>query len=133
MSYRLFFRRFLLTCITLFLLWLAWEELAGDVLQFSYSRTFGQQVETFTQLGCGILSLLTIFTCFWWQKWASPIRVAWAISLVSVAGLSSLVWGPPMLLNALFFVVAALLLSLTTIWGLRRLVVYVSNTAEQPK
>jgi len=132
MNYRLFFRRFLLMGIIAFLLWFAWQELAGGLRQFPRSNTFGREVETFIQLGCGLLSLMTVLTCFWWQNGARSVRIAWAISLAAVAGLSSQVWGPPMPLVALVLAVAALLLSLMIIWGLRRLTAFEIHTMEQP-
>lgn len=121
MNTRLFVRRFLLVCIMLFLLVLAWGAVAGGVRQFPRSSTVWQQVETIIQLACGLLSLLTVFTYFWWRKWSTPIRVAWTISLVTAAGLSSLVWGPPMPLTALVLAGIALLVALVTLWALQRL------------
>lgn len=121
MRFRLIVRRLLLTCISLLLLLLAWEALAGSVRQFPRSSSVGQQVETVVQFGCGLLSLLTVLTCFWWRSWAGAIRVAWAITLVAVVGLSSMVWGPPMPLTALALSTVALLVALATLWALRRL------------
>jgi hypothetical protein len=133
MNHRLILRRILLACITLFLLLLAWAALAGGVCQIPHSSTAGQQVETFVQLVCGLLTLLTVVTCFWWHHLASPIRVAWACSLVLTAGLSALVWGPPMPHIALLFAAIVLLVSLAVIWALRRLTGGDVNTAEQPE
>lgn len=130
MNRKLIIRRFLLFCIMLFLLMLAWWAIAGGVRQLSHSITFGQQLETMVQLLNGVLSLLTIFTYFRWRKWAKSIRAAWAISLVLTAGLSSLVWGPPMPLISLLFAALALLVALVIIWGLRRLAAFSSNTVE---
>lgn len=121
MNTRLLVRRFLLVCITLFLLVLAWGAVAGGVRQFPRSITVWQQVETIVQLACGLLSLLIVFTYFWWRKWSTPIRVAWAISLVTAAGLSSLVWGPPMPLTALVLAGIALFIALVILWALQRL------------
>jgi len=105
----------------LFLLVLAWGAVVGGVRQFPRSSTVWQQVETIIQLACGLLSLLTVFTYFWWRKWSTPIRVAWTISLVTAAGLSSLVWGPPMPLTALVLAGIALFVALVTLWALQRL------------
>ena len=131
MSLKLFVRRLLLACTILLLLLLAWEAVAGGVRQLPRSSTVGQQVETIVQLGCGLLSLLTVVTCFWWRPWAVAIRRAWAISLVAAAGLSSLVWGPPMLLTTLLFVAVALLVALATLWALPRLVGDEIHTEQQ--
>jgi len=121
MNFRLFVQRTLLVCVMTFLAVLAWGALTGGVRQFAHSVTLGQQVETIVQLVCGLLSLLTVFTYFWWRKWAMQIRLAWGISLVTAAGLSSLVWGPPMLLTTLLFIFVALFVTLIIIWALQRL------------
>ena len=105
-------QRVLLAVAMLFLIVLAWQSLSGGIEQISRSRTIGQQFETIVQLACGLLSLLTIVTCFRWHRWGRLIRYAWAISLTLTAGISSLVWGPPMIGVALAFSVIAVLLSL---------------------
>ena len=87
-------RHILLAGWTLLLLALAWGALSGGLGQLPRSRTIGQQVETAVQLACGLLSLLTVCTCFWRRRWGPPVRTVWAISLVAAAGLSALVWGP---------------------------------------
>jgi hypothetical protein len=71
------------------------------------------------QLECGLLSLLTVVTCFRWRRWARPVRTAWSLSLTAAAGLSSLVWGPPMPRLGLLFAAVALLVARTIIWVLR--------------
>jgi quercetin dioxygenase-like cupin family protein len=86
--------------------------LSGGLRQITRSHTLGQQVETAVQLGCGLLSVLSLLTCFRWRRWAPPVRAAWVISLAAAAGLSSLVWGPPLLIVALAFAAGALLLAL---------------------
>lgn len=121
MNFKRTIRWLLLICIILFLLLLAWWAIVGGVQQWSQSNTFGQQMETFVQLISGLLSLLVIFTTLRLNQWAKSIRVAWAISLVLTAGLSALVWGPPMPLIALGFAAVTLLIAVGVLWGLRRL------------
>lgn len=121
MSFKVFIKRFLFAGITLLLLLLAWEALSGGLDQFPRSETIGQKVETVIQLIFGLFCLLVVLSCFLWREWAQPIRVIWAITLVAVAGLSSLVWGPPMPLIALFLAALGLLVSLAIIWALQRL------------
>lgn len=121
MTLKRIIRWLLLICIMLFLLMLAWWAIAGGVRQFSHSNTLGQHVETVIQLLCGVLSLLTISTYFVLKKWTMFIRVAWTFSLVLTAGLSALVWGPPMPLIALLFAAVALLAAYIILWGLQRL------------
>lgn len=82
------------------------------------SHTVGQKVETVTQVGCGILSLLVVLTRFWHRHWAPQMYIAWSISLASAAGLSSLVWGPPMPFIGVLFAVIALLITRATKWAL---------------
>ena len=112
-------RRGLLACTMFFLLWLAWQAFSGGFRQLSRSRTVGQQIETAAQLECGFLSLFVVLTCFWHRRWAPSIRTNWAISLATAAGLSSLVWGPPMLHIGVLFGAIALLLARTINWALR--------------
>ena len=103
----------------LLLLAVAWAALSGGLSQLPRSLTIGQQVETGMQLACGLLSLLSVLTCFRWRRWNRSVLVAWTISLMTAAGLSSLVWGPPMLSIGLAFGAGALLLALVIIWLLR--------------
>jgi hypothetical protein len=104
-------RRMILAGATLLLLIVAWAAVSGAIRQLPRSQTFGQRVETGVQLACGLLSLLVVLTCFRWRRRAQPIRMAWASSLALVAGLSPLVWGPPMPLIALLFGALALLVA----------------------
>ncbi len=71
------------------------------------------------QFECGLLSLLVILTAFRWQRLAQTARIAWSITLVTAAGLSSFVWGPPMLFVGIVFVVIALLIARAVTWVLR--------------
>lgn len=119
MSIRPVVRSGLLACSMLFLLWLAWQALAGGLRQLPRSRTAGQKIETVAQLECGLLSLLVMLTCFWRRRWAQPVRTAWSIALATAAGLSPLVWGPPMPFIGVLFVAIALLVSRAILWALR--------------
>jgi hypothetical protein len=100
---RSFGRRSLLAGAVLFLIWLAWKALSGGLRQLPRSRTAGQKVETLVQFECGFLSLLVIVTTFRWRHCARPVQAAWEISLAAAAGLSALVWGPPMPLVGVLF------------------------------
>lgn len=107
--------------ILLFLIILGWWAIEGALNQWSHSDTFGQKLETIIQFLCGILSLLTASSLFWWQRWARLIRLAWAISFVATVVLSSLVWGPPMLLVSLAFAVISLFIAFVVIWTIRKI------------
>ncbi len=107
MNIRPIVRRFILISTMLLLLVVAYILLKGGFSQLPRSLTIGQKVETTIQIICGILCLLNVVTCFYWQKWRRPIRTAWIISLTLTAGMSSVVWGPPMLtIGAVFAAVA---------------------------
>jgi len=112
-------RRGLLACAILLLIGLAWQALSGVFRQLPRSRTVGQKMETVTQFECGLLSLLVVLTCFKWRRWAAPVRTLWAISLATAAGVSSLVWGPPMTLIGLLFAATALSFAQAINWILR--------------
>ena len=111
-------RRGLLVFAILFLVWLAWKALSGGFRQLARSRTLGQKIESMIQVESGLLSVLVILTCFWRQPWKSPVRTLWSIALVTTAGLSALVWGPPMLLIAALFAAITLLVARAVIWAL---------------
>jgi hypothetical protein len=123
LSHRPVVRHGLLIGTMLFLFWLAWQALSGGFRQMPRSRTIGQKVETLIQIECGLLSLLVVLTSFWGRQWAQPVCSLWSISLAAAAGLSSMVWGPPMPLVGVLFTVTALFVSRavrlalrTTVW-----------------
>ena len=119
MRIRGFVRHGLLAGSMLVLLWLGWQALAGGFRQLRRSHTLGQKVETVTQLGFGSLSLMVALTCFWQRQRAGLIRRLWGISFATSAGLSSLVWGPPMPLIGVLFAGMALLAGRAINWALR--------------
>ena len=108
----------LLTCATLLLIILSFGLISGALDQLHRAQSFGQQAETFVQFACGLLCIVVVVTTFKWRQWARPLRISWTISLVFVAGVSSMVWGPPMPLTALAFATFALVLALIIIWAL---------------
>jgi hypothetical protein len=91
------------------LLALAGGAIIGGLRQIPRATALGQQVETGLQLACGGLSLLVAVTRFRWRSREKLIRGAWAGSLTATAGLSALVWGPPLPPVALLFAGVALL------------------------
>jgi len=119
LNHRPVVRHGLLAFSILFLVWLAWQALAGGFRQLSRSRTIGQKVETAVQIECGLLSLLVVITSFWRRDRAQLVRALWSASLAAAAGLSALVWGPPMLHVGMLFVALALLVSRAVSWALR--------------
>lgn len=124
-------RPLLLTFAVLLLLTLAWGALAGGVRQLPRSHTLGQGVQTAVQLLTGLLTLGVILTSFRWRGWRRRVHGAWTVSLVTAAGLSALVWGPPMPLIALLFAAAALLLALALDRLLRSAVPLAAPTASR--
>jgi hypothetical protein len=111
LKHRPIYQYSLLAGSLLFLAWLAWQALVGGLRQISRSHTAGQKVETVVQLECGFLSLLVILTTFHRRQWGRSIQRVWEIFLITAAGLSTLVWGPPMPGVGVLFSAAALLLS----------------------
>jgi len=98
---------------------IAWGTLAGGLHQLPRSVTPGQKAETGVQLSCSLLSLLVTATCFWQRSRARAVRTVWVIALAATAGLSSLVWGPPMAGTALLFATATSLVALGLLGVLR--------------
>ncbi|HYD52647.1 MAG TPA: hypothetical protein VEA99_08470 [Gemmatimonadaceae bacterium] len=109
----------LLAGATLSLLALAGWSLAGVVQQLPRVRTAGQWIETLAQTALGVLSVGVVLTVWLARAWSGAIRRAWAASFALVAGLSALVWGPPMLLPALAFTAGALAVAWLLGWALR--------------
>ena len=112
-------RRVLHVCVCLLLVLLSWWTIAGGLRQLPRAHTLGQRAETVVQPAGGLLSLLVVLTSFRWRRWGRAIQAAWAGSLALMAGLSSLVWGPPMLLVGVVFAAGALALALGIIRALR--------------
>lgn len=117
------FFRYLSGAVSLMLLLIiAWMAISGSLDQLPRSKTIGQKVQTIIQLICGLMSLMTVITLFRWKRWGRPIQNTWVASLVITAGLSALVWGPPMPLIVLIFGIAALLFAAGVLWMLRAVV-----------
>jgi hypothetical protein len=114
----------LLACTALSLCWLAWRALSGGIRQLSRTCTLGQKIETAVQLESGLLSLLVLLSSLRRSRWAQPIRHIWSMTLVVTAGLSALVWGPPMPHVGALFAALALLASQAITWALRTTVEY---------
>jgi hypothetical protein len=115
------FLRYLLAFFSVvMLLTLSWWAIAGGLRQLSHAITFGQQAETIVQLSFGVLSVLTLMTCFIWRTWARLVRQIWTVTMVVTAGLSALVWGPPMPVIGLAFSGVALLLAVLLRWAMRK-------------
>lgn len=112
-------RHALLTGALLFLVGLAWQALSGAWRQVTRARTPGQKIETGSQAACGLLSLLVVLTCFRGRRHAARVRRLWGVSLAASAGLSALVWGPPMPPVALLFVAISLVVARVLAWSLR--------------
>lgn len=100
-------RRIILISTILLLFVLAYILLMGGFSQLFRSLTIGQKVETTVQIICGLLCLLNAVTCFYWKNLSRRIRTAWIISLTTTAGMSSIVWGPPMFGIGAVFAAAA--------------------------
>jgi hypothetical protein len=111
-------RRALLGAALLVLLALGWWTLTGGMRNLHQARTVGQQVETVIQLACGLLCAAVVVTRFRWRLMHRPMRIAWALSLMTWVSLSALVWGPPMLHIALLFAIVAVLLACALLWAL---------------
>jgi hypothetical protein len=118
-TFRQVSRHLRLAIAVVLLLAVAGMTLSGGVNQLPRARMPGQMVETVVQLACGVLSLSSVLTCFWWHRWGRPIRAAWTVSLVTAASLSALVWGPPSATIAVVFFGVALLLAEAVGWALR--------------
>jgi hypothetical protein len=111
-------RDLLCACAALLLVGLSWWAVTDGLRDLRQARTIGQVAETAVRLACGLLSVAAVVTRFRWGALARSVRVAWVVTLVLSAGLSALVWGPPMPLVALLFGVVALGLASAIVWAL---------------
>jgi hypothetical protein len=109
MNIRSLFQKVVLLSTILLLLIIAWMALSGGFNQLSRSLTISQKVETILQIICGVLSVLNAFTRFYWLDLHRPISIAWMFSLAFTAGMSSIVWGPPMPFIGVLFAAVALM------------------------
>ena len=112
-------RRSVLIGTILLLLVLAWVLISGGLNQIPRSQTIGQVIETIVQIACGLLSLLIALNCFYWKKLRRSVRLVWLVSLIMTAGISSVVWGPPMLIVGVIFAALAFLVARAIIWLLQ--------------
>jgi hypothetical protein len=112
-------RRSVLIGTILLLLALAWILIAGGLNQIPRSQAIGQLIETIVQIACGLLSLLIAINCFYWQKLRRLVRLVWLVSFIMTAGISSVVWGPPMLIVGVIFAALAFLVARAIIWLLQ--------------
>lgn len=112
-------RRLLLATAALLLLLLALGAITGAIRQLPRAHTGWQKAETWIQLASGGLALLLVVDAFVQTRWSGPLRTAWTLSLVSAAGLSSLVWGPPLPVIALLFAAVALGVARGLLWSLQ--------------
>lgn len=111
-------RRLLCGCAVVSLLVFAWGAIVQGLPGLFQGRTVGQRLETVLQLACGLLSVAVVVTRFRWRSASRPLRIAWTATLAGSAGLSALVWGPPMPKIAALFVGVALLLAWAVLWAL---------------
>ena len=100
------------------LLALAWWVVSNGLRDLERESTVGQKLETVIQLACGVLSVGVALTRFRWRSASRSVRIGWMVTVAGTAGLSALVWGPPMPHIALLFVVVALLMAWAVVWAL---------------
>ena len=113
------FRRIFFALAVVLLLGLAWTGVSGGVHQIPQSRTLGQWIQTITQLGYGVLSLLSVLTSFRGRRWAVPVLTCWVVSVTTAAGFAAVVWGGTSLAMGLASAGASLLIALAIVWLLR--------------
>jgi hypothetical protein len=118
MSLSVVVRRLVCACAALLLLGLAWWAVSGGLRDLVQARTGGQKLETVVRLACAALSVAVVVTRFRWRAVSRAVRIAWAIAVAGVAGLSPLVWGPPMPHIAALFAGVALVLAWGIVWAL---------------
>lgn len=112
-------RRVLLVVALLLLAGLGWTGISGGLRQIPESRTFGQRVQSLSQLAYGLLSVLAVLTSVWRRRWRPLILACWTVCVTLAGGFASVVWGGTTLLVGVASGAAALLVALAIIWLLR--------------
>ncbi len=112
-------RRLLLAIAVLCLLFLGWNGLVGGVHQLPQAQTTGQTIQTFAQLGYGLLSLFGIVTTFVGHRWSSAVLAGWAVCLTAAAGIATVAWGGAGVMTGMAAAGAAFLVAAAIIWMLR--------------
>ena len=87
------FRGVLLVVAIALILVLGWTGINGGVQQLSRTANTGQTIQTVLQLAYGALSVLSVVTLFWAQRWNRPVLVCWTITLALAGGLGAYAWG----------------------------------------
>lgn len=95
----------------------------GAFEQWGRVITVAQRVETCIQLAFGVWSLGGAISPFLRLTCGHRIRVVWGLGFAVVAGLSGIVWGPPMPLVVLGFILAAAAMA----WGLDQAVRHLTS------
>jgi hypothetical protein len=109
-------RRMLLIVALLLLTGLGWTGISGGLHQLPESHTLGQRVQSLSQLGYGVLSVLAVLTSVWGRRWRPLILACWTVCVTLAGGFASVVWGGTTLLIGVISGAAALLVALAIIW-----------------
>lgn len=88
-----FLRGVLLIVAIGLILVLGWTGISGGIEQLSRTTSTGQRIQTASQLVYGALSVLSVVTVFWAQRWNRPVLVCWTIALALAGGLGAYAWG----------------------------------------
>ena len=116
---RLVVQRVILSVALLCLLALAWSGVGGGLHQLGQTTTAGQRIQTYLQLGYGILSFLSVGTVLFGRRWNRLALWCWAVSISLAAGLASVVWGETSLVTGFAAGTAALLVAGAIAWMIR--------------
>lgn len=102
-----------------FLLFIGYTGISGGLQQVGASATFGQRLQTATQLLFGALAVAALGTLVARRRWTGAVLLAWGAALTVGAGLAPVVWGGTGLLPAVAAAVATALIAWLTLWALR--------------
>lgn len=93
--------------ILLLLVAIVWMAISGGIRQLPNELTTGQSLQTLLQILAGILSLLVVASHLVRRNVGDVLIWTWGVCLSLAAGLSGLVWGPPMPFIGLLFAAMA--------------------------
>jgi hypothetical protein len=116
-------RQVLSVLTILLLLALALQGIVGGVEQWPESSTFGQYLQSASQVLYGLCAVLSIATAIRWRAYATYVQVGFIAGCVAAGSLAAVSWGEASVGAGVLAGVAALVIASAIIWMLRAAVI----------
>ena len=96
---------------------LGWLGITGGIREIPQGNTAGQAIQSWTQLGYGILSVTVLVTAFLFRDVARSVRLTWLVVITVSGGMAPVVWGESNIFVGLLGAAFAVLVG----WGILKL------------